>query len=131
MWHSSAGGFSARLMPLLNSSSLYNDWVSLLVQVLDPSIAPIEQWAGPVFTPKFGKRRLEDSKPPRVASSKGQLGKDWYQLIWRMGQNRLFFRMTSSSCTTSEEDMLDSTEREGLESKLSLKIEGFLYFQEV
>jgi hypothetical protein len=81
-----------------------------------------------VFTPKFGKRRLEDSKPPRVASSKGQLGKDWYQLVWRIDQNRLFLRMMSSRCTASEEDMLGSTEREGLESKLSLKIECFIYF---
>jgi hypothetical protein len=84
-----------------------------------------------VFTPKFEKRRFKDSKPPRVTSSNGQLGKDWYQLVWRTGQTRLFLRVTSSSCTTSEEDMLGSTEREGIESKLSLKIEAFLYFQEL
>jgi hypothetical protein len=44
-----------------------------------------------VFTPKFGERKLEDSKPPKVASSKGQPGKDWHQLVLRTCRNRLFF----------------------------------------
>jgi hypothetical protein len=43
-----------------------------------------------VFTPKFGKRRLRDSKPPKVASLRRQPGKDWYQLVLRTGQNWLF-----------------------------------------
>jgi hypothetical protein len=84
-----------------------------------------------LFTPKFGKRRLEDSRPPKVASSKGQPDKDWYQLVLRTGRNWLFFEDDVIKLYGIGKDMVGSTEREGLESKLSLKIEGFLYFQEL
>jgi hypothetical protein len=72
-----------------------------------------------VFTLKFGKRRLEDSKPAKNCIIERAIGQGLVSAGSRTVQDRLFLRMTSSNYTASEEDMSDSTEREELESKLS------------
>jgi hypothetical protein len=78
----------------------------------------------------------------RLKASKITLLGNWfdenrYQLIWVWFWNRLFYKMTSTNdvcglyLASIRRDMSDSTRGERLGSKLSLKLESFLLFQEL
>jgi hypothetical protein len=87
------------------------------------------------FTPNFGKRGLGDSKPLKSciiekATRQGLVsigfedGSESANLVDDDGVHGLHL-------ASVKKDISGSTERKGLESKLSLKIEGFLCFQEL
>jgi hypothetical protein len=81
-----------------------------------------------------GIQRLEASK---ITLSGNWFDENRYQLIWVWFQNRLFYKMTSTNdvcglyLASIRRDMSDSTRGERLGSKLSLKLESFLLFQEL